>query len=154
MAKRQKTGAVQYGGKGRRFREGSLLLMDLLTGHESQSGLVVGLVLRGHALAARAIPPPRFIGREHLQNIDVNWGHEPTKLGRARRSARAARRSTPGGTARAERRALPFRFMGSHYNSSTARENHEPGITTFCRIYDKRLYSIPGWFAIGLLDSP
>jgi hypothetical protein len=43
------------------FMESSLFLSDLLTGHEPQSGQVAGLALRGHALAARAIPPARFM---------------------------------------------------------------------------------------------
>ena len=51
--------------------------VDVSWCHEPQSSQVAGLALRGHALAARAIPPLWFMGSELLQNIDVGWGHEP-----------------------------------------------------------------------------
>jgi len=47
--------------------ESSVFLSDLLTAHEPE--LHKSLQCRQATF--------RFMGREHLQNLDASWGHEP-----------------------------------------------------------------------------
>src|SRR5439155_11857536 len=78
-----------------------------------------------------------FMESEHLQKLDVSWGHEPF---RPRARPRPRSQSSQSRT-RTRTTTTKGRFMGSFDDFEIVHRNHDPLFgTTFCCICNKKLY--------------